>query len=305
MCRQAWFKPGDSARDVKALEVYFAQLEHSCGGHGNGAGYVDPGDGTYNTAKGMTMTVAACAKLVANRPATAWGIFHTRLASAGGKSDGGCHPHVYESMQKDKTVRRLVVLTHNGTWSGWRGANVAMRTDYRTDSATIAALIAQFGFRVVPEVDETIVCATREGGKWRVRAWKDSYPLVLLADGGVASEGGEGEFKATHALCRGGHALSGKDGPRTEPLPLPVTLPRDAAGRWMPRDFAEAGYGEVVMGGAESSDFADRYADLTDPGGYEWQRNRRGGWDRVRKERGAMDPDLYLPGFVKVDPTRQ
>lgn len=247
MCRQAWFKPGESARDVGKLTAFFAALEKSCGGHGNGAGFVDMKSGAYDTEKGEKMSVEECAKLVAERPATAWGIFHTRLASAGGRSDAGCHPHCYETQQKDKSARRLVVLTHNGTWPGWHGACVALRAKYPSDSATIAALISLFGFgKIASEVDETIIAAIREGGKWRIRAWRDLYPLVVLANGGIASEGGDGEFKATDALRRGGHSLTGKSGVRTEPLAVYVPLPRGTDGRFAPR---ECGMGFRYGGG--------------------------------------------------------
>ena len=223
MCRQAWFPPG-TATNAAAVAEFFAALEKSCGGHGNGAGYVDLADGSYDSKKGEKLSTDECAAIVAARPATSWGVFHTRLASAGGRNDAGCHPHVYESQQKDATKRRLVFLTHNGTWMSWKTACWFLRAKYPSDSATIAALVTMHGFtRVAPFVDETIIAAIREEGKWRIRAWRDHYPLVLLANGGIASEGGKGEFAAKAALRSGAHALTGKKAaPRTEPLVEPI-----------------------------------------------------------------------------------
>jgi hypothetical protein len=206
MCRQAWFPPS-AARDGETLTKYLAKLEKSCGGHGNGVAWIEMPDGAYDVVKGVKLTTEKAAELLTNRPLNAWGVFHTRFVSAGTRGNSGCHPHVYVSPSKH---HRTVVLTHNGTWLGWSAACLALGVNYPTDSATIAALMTMYGFgKVAAAVDETVVAAVKEeGGNWRLRAWKDTLPLQHLKNGGVASEGGDGEFDSVGMLCKGGHNLS-------------------------------------------------------------------------------------------------
>lgn len=215
MCRQAWFPP-DAARDKVPLVLYLHQLEKSNGGHGNGSGWVNPETGAWHYEKGVLYHFGNAANYIAHRPAGSWGFFHTRIASAGIKDDEGCHPHVYEHGDK------VVILTHNGTWSGWMGANIALGRYYPTDSAVIAALVALHGWKVMSRIDETVCAAIikKNGDKTQVKlkTWVDTFPLVTLKNGGVASEGGKGEFKAMKSLSPGGHSLLS---PRTKPLEKP------------------------------------------------------------------------------------
>lgn len=269
MCRQAWFPPGDSARDARALTDYFRQLEKSAGGHGNGAGWMDPTTGKYRVEKALRMSCSEAAQMVAARPRDAWGIFHTRLASAGVRDDRGCHPHVYESQQEDRAKRRLVVLTHNGTWSQWEGACVAVGVKYPNDSACIAALIADRGWKkIAAAIDQTIIAAIREQGAVHVRVWKNHYPLVQLADDGIASEGGTGEFKAVQGLQRGSHDAAK---PRTEALEYRFRSPSTSA-------------------------FADDMEST-----YKWVKGANGQWVQQPQPRGRDDRDgCLLPGVEEV-----
>jgi predicted glutamine amidotransferase len=264
MCRQAWFPPS-AARNPNALVPYLSLLEKSAGGHGNGAGWVDMETGRYRVEKAVSMSNADAAKMIASRPRGAWGIYHTRLISAGVRDDRGCHPHVYESQQSERKARRLVVLTHNGTWNHWIGACIALATKYPSDSATIAALIADRGWsKIAPAVDQTIIVALREQGKWRIRIWKNSYPLVLLENGGIASEGGHGEFRAARELLQGSHAA---EKPRTEPL-----IERNSGG-W------RGGFGSTM---AETG---------------AWVRKNNGDWVRATRSQQSH----LLPGVVPVE----
>lgn len=236
MCRQAWFPPGNRARNYTTLLTYLKQLEHSAGGDGNGAAWVKVDDYNYLTRRGMSYTAEEATRLIVGRPERAWGVFHARMASGGAKINAGCHPHIYR-FPGEGSMDRLVLLTHNGTW----GDGLKKVPQYPSDSAFLSALIAQRGWsRIAPKVDQTICAAVWEtkDRSWRFLAWRNSFPLVLLADGTVASEGSDddkSEFTATNSLLTGGHAL---DAPRVGPLTDNSRLWHGAQG-WCESDYAE------------------------------------------------------------------
>lgn len=205
MCRQAWFPP-DAARDVKSLVTFLLKLENSAGGDGNGAGWVDvtKPERCPRVIKGTTVSVVDAARLLIRRPAGAWGIFHTRLTSVGLKDSMGCHPH------SETRNGRTVLLTHNGTWAELRSDTYAyLLKIYPNDSAALAGFIAHNGWsKVVDWANQTICAAIREEGKWTLRAWRNTLPLVLLKNGTVASENGDGEYDLKGWLKSGDHDLT-------------------------------------------------------------------------------------------------
>lgn len=204
MCRQLWLPPGDVGRDTTDLMGFLMKLEESCGGHGNGVGWIEPATNRIMIAKSVNMSLGLCVDALVDRPLGAWGIFHTRFVSTGQKDDKGCHPHFYEHRWKidGKKFSRRVLLTHNGTWTEWWGAVVALQRNFPSDSASIAALIAKHGFRpVAGQVNQTMVAAIRERrAGWKFMAYRDDLPLVVLKNKCIASEGGTGEFEAVASL---------------------------------------------------------------------------------------------------------
>lgn len=247
MCRQAWFPP-NAARNMKTLVAYFRQLEKSCGGHGTGVGYVAPETpdlrSGISTWRGLHLDLEAAARWIVERPDDAWGIFHTRLVSAGTRGEEGCHPHYFKARHhRDHAV---CLLTHNGTWGGWDAAQLVCKVDFPSDSAMMAWLIADRGWRIASKLDQTIIAAFRDHDdkKWTLRAWKGSFPLVKLANGGIASEGSFGEFEATFNLMPGDHDLNA---PRVYKIPA-VTFSRRHARR---------GYLQKVVGLYEEGTMTD------------------------------------------------
>ncbi len=231
MCRQAWFPP-TAARDPKTLAAYFRRLERSCGGHGTGVGYVVPETPDLRSGlsmwRGLHIDLEAAANWVASRPASAWGIYHTRLVSAGTRGEEGCHPHYFKARHhRDHAV---CLLTHNGTWGGWDAAQLVCKVDFPSDSAMMSWLIADRGWQIAAKLDQTIIAAFRDHDdkKWTLRAWKGSFPLVKLANGGIASEGSFGEFEAVFNLMSGDHDLAA---PRVYKIPQVETVSRRHARR--------------------------------------------------------------------------
>jgi len=146
MCRLALVSHKFTAEDD--MINLFKALEKTGGGHGNGIGgflgteaYVD---------KALKMTVKECFDSSKHFGDEDF-IFHTRIASIGGKEDILCHPfHI--SAQSCET--REVVFAHNGTWRGYDQhiLSLAIGYDYdladlhfSSDSMIMAILTAELG----------------------------------------------------------------------------------------------------------------------------------------------------------------
>ena len=131
MCRLAYVPP--AAASAINLRLWFLQLEASCGGHGNGVAIAS------KCRKGVALTTEMCATFIETHKLPA--LFHTRRASAGGKTGQLCHPFAC----------RGGWLCHNGHWYG--GAQIAQalddtgRTDTLwSDTRVGSALVDKLGF---------------------------------------------------------------------------------------------------------------------------------------------------------------
>jgi hypothetical protein len=113
------------------LPQWFAQLEKSCGGDGNGVAVGD------DMCKGLRLQTKACARIVLQsvRPA----LFHTRYSSVGGRRNSLCHPF-------DCCGGWLI---HNGHWeAGAMEANRqwALGGPMKSDTQVMSEYVDKHGF---------------------------------------------------------------------------------------------------------------------------------------------------------------
>lgn len=247
MCRQVWFPP-NAGREYVNLLKYLTHLKDLGGGHGMGVGF-GPNDeeGDWTVRRGLDLTPEGCARLLVDRPEKHWGAYHCRRASTGlSTSNISCHPHTAEG-------RNQVVLTHNGTWMGWREAALGLgKPGLTSDSAVLAELIAAHGwFMVAANIDQTIMAAVKDEDSrfWRLRAHVGHAPLLALYGGAIATSAmltGHHDYQPRAKLDKGSHLLSDV---RTSPLTVGSLVSEDAHDRAQAiRDEANARLDSIFHG---------------------------------------------------------
>lgn len=92
-------------KGIKKMKVFLDHLERECGGHGNGYLFIKKNK-LIGFKKGVELkNIDILMELFETQPD--WFIYHTRVASVGGKSDYNCHPFV--------DAKRTFGLCMNGT----------------------------------------------------------------------------------------------------------------------------------------------------------------------------------------------
>jgi hypothetical protein len=111
MCRLALMNRAAAQRLGPNLAALFTDLELSMGGHGNGVAALWSETAEVSVRKGLTLTAtqAAARVLMYADCGADWMLFHTRLATSGGRASRYCHPF--------KSGR--LVLAHNGHSFVW------------------------------------------------------------------------------------------------------------------------------------------------------------------------------------------
>ncbi len=247
MCRQVWFPP-NAGREYVNLLKYLTHLKDLGGGHGMGVGFgPNDAEGDWTVRRGLDLTPEGCARVLVDRPEKYWGAFHCRRASTGlTTSNNSCHPHTAEG-------RAQVVLTHNGTWLGWKEAALGLgKVGLTSDSAVLAELIAAHGwFLVAANIDQTIMAAVKDEGArfWRLRAHVGHAPLLALYGGAIATSAmltGHHDYQPRAKLDKGAHLLSDV---RTSPLSVGSLVSEDAHDRAQAiRDEANSRLERIIAG---------------------------------------------------------
>lgn len=136
MCR-ILFDPTPRGSGEQLLNQQFTVLEKRLGGDGNGMALLKSG----KVIKGTKMDVGYLAEKAADQDEPI--LFHTRLASVGGKVSELCQPFAIDPM----------VICHNGHWVGWEwGLETLLRAGrlsfvplHCSDSLVGARLARSFG----------------------------------------------------------------------------------------------------------------------------------------------------------------
>lgn len=125
MCRLFMANKKGIEKIKNTLEDFLNQLEKSNGGHGNGLALIKDQQ-IVLLKKGESYSNEDIIKDIEDNDCD-WVIYHTRIASAGGKSAKNCHPYINEKQD--------MLLAMNGTVSEF--SNLAKRRDV-TDTQVIA-----------------------------------------------------------------------------------------------------------------------------------------------------------------------
>jgi len=113
MCRLALFNKIFALENLETIASLFWDLETELGGDGNGVATV-LADGTFLIEKGVHFNPYDAYKQIGKWLEcvdSEWFVFHTRMATSGGKTDVMCHPHVEAN----------VLLAHNGIAGNFAG----------------------------------------------------------------------------------------------------------------------------------------------------------------------------------------
>jgi len=200
MCRIAAFPPGFARDD--ALKI-LSEME-GCNRDGVGSAYVRQ-DGkfmTYRFPDSLTSLLKTPNKFLDHMPYNGWTIAHLRLGTHGENTIDNTHPFVVGEW----------AVVHNGVWSEYRAAKLALSRSVRfkgeTDSEVAAHLINVLGPK---KFASEILCAgvflalRRDGSLWVLKTSgmleyiKHNNSTLIATDIGVArsmvSSFGTGYFK--------------------------------------------------------------------------------------------------------------
>ena len=220
MCWMCWFPP-QAGRNPATLRPFVDRLLAHTADNPAGAGAAWLVPGALRNAvvqRALHPDLGLMVQHLVGRPAGAWGIFHARRARPGNRATKWCHPHATQR----GTMRML--LTYNGVARLVRREGAALWAEAqaqfgatRVNPVLIPALVGWFGFDRCAELGlpNTTICVEEvedaDQSVWRIRAWRklDRFPLFVLANGAVASEGGEGEFASVREVPLGMTLLGG------------------------------------------------------------------------------------------------
>jgi len=148
MCRIAYFPiNSETLWLLKHLEKVF-------GGDGNGVAWFNE---KLYIKKSVNLSVKEIAKIIQTEKNSSGFLFHTRRASSLSISSENCHPFSYSGK---------VATCHNGHWNDYRTILLQLVISNRispkvatkmTDSATIAFLVDQYGFKVTKLIRNGVI----------------------------------------------------------------------------------------------------------------------------------------------------